>query len=215
MKLRILVLLLALAALAAAWATGLHERIDLEPLRDVLRGSGAWGPALFVVLFSLASALGTPGSLFLFSAIAIWPPWHAFALNWLGALGAGICGFWFARTLGRDWVRAHLPTRLGDLDARVTRHGLRTVLVMRLTLYLAAPGHWALGLSSVPFRTYALGSALGFLPWTALWTFAGHEMIEAVGGGGGWLVVLGLVAAAVAIQRLASREREPSASTRT
>ena len=63
----------------------------------------------------------------LLTAVAVWPPWLAFLLNWCGAVGAGVVGFAFARTVGRDWVARRLPARLAGLDDRIQKRGLATV----------------------------------------------------------------------------------------
>jgi uncharacterized membrane protein YdjX (TVP38/TMEM64 family) len=107
-----------------------------------------------------------------------------FTLSWLGSIGAGITGFSFARYLGRGYVERHVPDRLRVYDQRLAERGLRTVIVVRLTLFLMPPAHWLLGLSQVRFRSFVLGTAIGFLPGIALTTY----IVVFVGGTlGDWL----------------------------
>jgi uncharacterized membrane protein YdjX (TVP38/TMEM64 family) len=178
---RILVLAALLAAVLAAWGLGLHEAIDRESLREAVTAGGPWGPIVFVALFSVLEALGVPGLVFIGVAIVVWPPWQAFLLIWAGAVGAGCVGFAFARTIGRSFVVAHLPERFRRFDARLATSGLRYVIAVRLVFYLATPAHWLIGLSGVPFRTVFAGSLIGFLPPSALWTFAGGTFFEWIG----------------------------------
>jgi uncharacterized membrane protein YdjX (TVP38/TMEM64 family) len=172
---------LVVAALVAAglgaWSLGLHESIRPEALREAVTAAGPRGPVLFVALFAVLQALGVPGLVFIGVAILVWSPWEAFLWIWAGSVGAGSVGFAFARTVGRSWVAAHLPERFRALDARLATSGLRYVVAVRLLFYLAAPSHWLLGLSGVPFRTALLGSAIGFLPGCAFWAFAGGSML--------------------------------------
>ena len=203
-------LLAALVAIAlVVWSTGLLAELEPARMGERLRGSGPLGATLFVLAFALGNGLGAPGALFLLPAIAVWPTGLAFALVWLGAVGAGLVGFGFARGLGRGFVEARLPNRLRDLDESVARRPVRTVVLVRLTTFLFGPAHWALGLSSIPVGPLLVGSALGFLPGAALWTFAGGELMNAVqeGSAQAWLIGLGLVAAALAIPRLVSHYR--------
>lgn len=203
-------LLAALVALALAlWAAGGVDALEPARVGRLLRESGAWGPLLFVLAFSLANGLGAPGALFLLPAIAVWPTPQAFLLVWAGAIGAGVVGYAFARGIGRDFVEARLPARLRDLDERASRNAVRTVVGVRLTLFLLGPAHWALGLSSIRPGKLLVGSVLGFLPGAAFWTFAGGELFDAVRGGSaaGWLVVLALVTLPLALARLLSRSR--------
>ena len=148
MQLRILLLVLLVGAGVVAWFTGLHEQLEVERLRELLARTGFWGPLLFVLLFGL-EGVGVPGILFMMTAVALWPPWLAFLLNWLGAIMAGIVGFAYARYVGRDWVAARLPARMRRFEARVVEHSVQTVIVIRLLFFLAPPAHWALGLSPV------------------------------------------------------------------
>ena len=173
-----LALLLALVAAAAlAWTTGLAEELEPDALVARLRETGAFGPAVFVLLFSSLQAVGVPGVVFLLTSVAVWPDW-AFFLNWAGAVGAGAVGYVFARWIARDWVTAHLPERLHRFDERLAENGLRTVIGIRLVLFLFTPSHWALGISRVDFRPMLVGSIIGFAPPVALWTFLGVQGVS-------------------------------------
>jgi uncharacterized membrane protein YdjX (TVP38/TMEM64 family) len=170
--------LLVLAALVAlgitAWLGGLFELVrEPERVRALLTESGVWGPLFFVLAFGLLEPFGVPGILFVVPATLAWPLGLAFALCWLGSVLAGIVGFGFARSIGRDWVAAHLPERMHAYDERLAERGLQTVILVRLLFFLAPPAHWALGLSRVRFAPFALGTAIGFLPGIAGLVFFG------------------------------------------
>jgi uncharacterized membrane protein YdjX (TVP38/TMEM64 family) len=150
----------------------LHQHLNLTSLRALVERAGWWGPVVFVALFSL-EGFGVPGFPFLVTAIALWPPWQAFALNWLGCMAATAVGFWYARTLGRDFVAARLPERMRGFERRVVERGFHTVFLIRLLLFIAPYIHWALGLSPIGFRTYMVASGLAYLPTVAVVTFFG------------------------------------------
>ena len=171
----------AVAVAFGAWWFGLQHSLGREDLRAAVSAAGPWGPLLFVALFSALQGLGVPGLLFIGVAIVVWSPFEALLWIWAGSVGAGSVGFAFARTLGRRWVATHLPERFRRFDARLATSGLRYVVAVRLVFYLAAPAHWLLGLSGVRFRTALLGSAIGFLPGSALWAFAGGSLLAWAG----------------------------------
>ena len=208
--------LLAVAALVAVAASlawlGVPGALEAERLRASVAAAGPWGPVVFVALFALLEAVGVPGLVFIGIALVAWPPWQAFLLIWAGALGASCAGFAFARTIDRRWVAAHLPERFRAFDARLATSGLRWVIALRLLFYLATPAHWLLGLSGVPLRTALVGSAIGFLPGTALWAFAGGSML-------GWIerqppatwLAAGAAALLLALARGLWRSRRPAA----
>jgi uncharacterized membrane protein YdjX (TVP38/TMEM64 family) len=213
---RILLVAALLAVALGAWWLGSHESIERERLREAVADAGPWGPILFVALFSLLEAVGVPGLVFIGVAIVVFPPWQAFLLIWAGSVGAGCVGFAFARTIGRRWVAAHLPERFRRFDARLATSGLRYVIAVRIVFYLATPAHWLLGLSGVPFRTALLGSAIGFLPGSAVWSFAGASFFDWIGRQPPrtWIGVAAALALLVAA-RLAWRRRRAAAPAGT
>ena len=209
-------MLVAAALLAGAlgvWSLGLHESIRPEALRAAVTAAGPWGPVLFVAVFSVLQALAVPGLVFIGVAIVVWPPWEAFLWLWAGSVGAGSVGFAFARTIGRRWVATHLPERFRRFDARLATSGLRYVVAVRVVFYLATPAHWLLGLSGVPFRTALLGSAIGFLPGSALWAFAGGSVLAWAGARspGTW-VALGAAVALLLVARVVRRRRRAASA---
>lgn len=175
LRLRIAITAGLVGLLALGFELGLADWVR-EPARveAFLTGSGAWGPFWFVLAFGLLEPFGAPGALFALPAAAIWPLPQAVLLSWLGSILAGVVGFGFARFLARDWVEARLPPRLRDVDARISRRPLTTVILVRLTLFLFPPAHWALGLTRVGFGPFLLGTAIGFLPGITLLTVGGR-----------------------------------------
>src|SRR5262249_61071298 len=69
--------------------------------------------------------------------------------------------------------------RLRALDARLQRHGLVTVVVLRLLLFLAPPLNWALGASRVATADYILGTALGIVPGIGLTVYLADRVTDA------------------------------------
>ena len=190
---RVFLLLLLIGIGIGVYASGLHEQITVESVREWVASAGVLGPVLFVLLFSL-EGVGVPGLIFMLTAIVVWPPWFAFLMNWLGALAAGIVGFGYARYVGRDWVAEHLPDRIRRFEAAVMQRSIRTVIVIRLLFFLAPPAHWALGLSPVSFRDFMIGSAVGFVPAMLLFSLVGAPVFEWVRQDSGAIWVVGGVA---------------------
>lgn len=185
---RLVLLALPVTALIGLFATGLHREVDAESLGRLVESAGWAGPALFILLFGL-QGLGVPALLYLGIAIALWPPWLAFAFCWAGSLVAGCVGFAYARGVGRDWIAERLPERMRRFESQIVERSLRTVIVFRLLFFLATPAHWALGLSPVGFGPFLLGSAIGLLPGIALYTLAGSAILEWYEGRGTQLAV--------------------------
>jgi len=220
--LRRLVLLAAVAGvLTALYTLGFFELLgDPQQARAAIEELGGWAPVLYVLAFALLEPFFVPGIAFIIPGSVVWPLAELFVLSWLGSIGAGIVGFSFARYLGRDYVKDRLPARLHRYDQRLAERGLRTVIIVRLTLFLAPPAHWLLGLSKVRFGAFVLGTALGFLPGIALLTFLVATVGQSLGEylanrpPGYWIgaAVVGVVGF-IAIRRLRKRRRRQSPAT--
>lgn len=206
-----LLLIGVVAALAlAAFATGAYEHLSPERLRGLIRDAGAFGPLLIVALFVVLQPLGVPGAIFLLVIVSLWPFEVALALNYAGAVGAGMAGFALARYLGRDAVSSRMPGRLREWDERLSDRGIPVVVSFRAMFFLNPASHWALGLSRVPTATAAVGTAIGFAPWVLLWTWFGAEIIDWLASQTlGIVVVVALALAGYWAVRRHRRSRQP------
>ena len=207
MRNRLLLVALLLILAACAYFGGLFEFLSPEHLRALLTDSGAWGPVVVVVLFTLLEPFGAPGFVFLIAAATLWPFWLALTVNWLGATGAGLLGFVFARYMGRDWVSTRMPRNLRKWDERLSQRGLPFVIGYRVLFFLNPASHWALGLSQVSAPAAVAGTAIGFAPWVFIWTYFGADILvwletQAVGI---WIAIGAAVLALVVFRRTRAR----------
>lgn len=171
---RLLLVLVYLALIVAVFSMDL----DPEEVRERLRSSGAWGPIVFVAAFAALQPLGVASHAFIIAAALIWNPWFAFSLSWIGAVAAGCVAFAFARYVGREWVQDRLPPKLEGYDERLAERGFRTVLLMRLGLFTFGPMQLLFGVSRVRFVPFVLASIVGLVPWIALETWFGGNLVE-------------------------------------
>src|SRR5262245_66130979 len=63
---------------------------------------------LFVLIYSVFTALGVPGTPFTIAAGAIFGALPGAALAWIGAMSSGALGYWIARRMGYDLARRML-----------------------------------------------------------------------------------------------------------
>lgn len=207
-----------LTAAVTVQVLGLTEPLtDEDRARDLLTESGAWGPVLFVVAFSLTHPVGLPSIALTFVAGLVWPAPLAVALSWIGGMIGTQAGFWGARWLGRDWVESKLSNRWLRVDDWIASRALVTVFLVRLFTYLPPQADWLFGVSRVRWRQFVLGTAAGIVPATVFVVLVGDQALEALGrvGPAVWLgvgAVLGLAAAAaVALRRRAASQEAPAA----
>ncbi len=174
---RLLVVIGLVSLVGVGWYVGFFERFGAETVEGWIRDAGPWGPVFYVGLFTLLESFGVPGIVFVVPGGLVWNWPTLFLLTWAGATGAAVTGFWFARTLGRDWVERRLSDRARMYDDELAANGLRTVITIRLLFFIAPWAHWLLGLSRVGFRDYLLGTIVGLAPMMALFTWFGGNIV--------------------------------------
>ncbi|MBI5603101.1 MAG: TVP38/TMEM64 family protein, partial [Deltaproteobacteria bacterium] len=94
-----------------------------------------------------------------------------FVYVWIGAMiGAGTA-FFIGRTLGRDFAASLIGDKLKKYDEAIERNGFATVLYLRLVYFPFTAMNFGMGLTKVHFWDYWLGTGLGILVGTFVFTF--------------------------------------------
>jgi len=210
---RIALLAAGILLVVGAAQSGLLETLaDRDRASALLEDLGLLGPLLYVLAFAMLEPFFVPTILFIMGASAVWPLWTAYGLSLLGATGAGVVGFGFARFLARDWVESRLPERFRRYDEELAGpRGFRTVLWVRLIFFLAPPAHWVLGLSKVRFTPFLVGTVIGFAPMLLLLTWLCFEFSDwlLTAGPRFFLIPLAVVGGAILIRRMRRKTKEP------
>ncbi len=150
---------------------------DPQALTILIESTGWRSILLFSFLFILGGALGVPPALFAVAAGILWPFSIAFGISYCAGLAAAGLGFFLSRYLARDFCAAHIPARLKQFNRSFEKTGLRSVILLRLALYLFPPVNWMLGLSRVGVSDYLWGTMIGMLPTTILSVLLGHGVL--------------------------------------
>ncbi|MCZ6710649.1 MAG: VTT domain-containing protein [Gammaproteobacteria bacterium] len=161
-RLTLVVALLAGLFIASRY-TGIADGLDANTIRKLMDDAGPWGWSLYVIVFAGGEFIHIPGMVFVAAGILVYGKVIGFGLAFFASVISVCFSFLVVRLLG--------GTPLGGIDRpwlqRVLRHldarPIRTVFVLRLVLWLAPVLNYALALTSVRFRDYAIGSALGLI----------------------------------------------------
>jgi uncharacterized membrane protein YdjX (TVP38/TMEM64 family) len=218
MRLCVAALLVALLAVAMLyypqWEPALLGMIEW------LRELGPWGGLVVIAIYVPASVLMLPTWPITWSAGLIFGVLPGIVIASTGATAGVAAAFLVSRYLARDWARrkfAHHPL-FAALDRAVAEQGLKLVVLTRLSP--AFPYNlinYLYGLTSIPFRTYCLGSWLGMMPVIAMHVYLGAalkdvaEMFHGRGEGGPAqtvMLVVGIVATVAATVVLARATRK-------
>lgn len=168
---------------ALAWAShhfDVAHRLDVERLRALVARNAPWGPLVFLGICVAAIFLHLPAFLPLALGGVLFDAPAAFALGWLGAVVGTTATFLVVRYLARDAFQAALARRfrrLAVLDDRLAADGFRTVLLLRLALFLSPPLNWALGATRVPLGRYVAATAVGVVPGVALCVYFAESIL--------------------------------------
>ena len=167
----------------------LHDR---ERIESFFNDSGLFGPVLYVLAFVAAQPLSLPGAALIIPATFVWDWWEVFAYSMLGGIIASSLGFSISRWLAQDWVRRRLPQRFFGWEKRFVDHALLSTIALRLVTGYAPAADWFLGISKVRWREFIIGTILGLIPATFLFSYYGDDTVR-------WVQDAPLIAVAVVL----------------
>ncbi len=171
-RLRLVAVAVMFAALLfGAKATGLADAFDAQGVREQIQAAGVWGVALYLVIFAAGELLHVPGMVFVAAGILAYGRVWGFGVAYLGSLVSVSASFLLVRLVGGRALRAIDKPFIKRMLDRLQERPVRTVIVLRLILWLAPPLNYALALTELRFRDHLLGSALGLLPVLLAATF--------------------------------------------
>ncbi len=188
-----LVPVLLLAVFVLLFIFGVFDFLhDRERIESFFNDSGLFGPVLYVLAFVAAQPLSLPGAALIIPATFVWDWWQVFAYSMLGGIIASSLGFSISRWLAQDWVRRRLPQRFIGWEKRFVDHALLSTIALRLVTGYAPAADWFLGISKVRWREFIIGTILGLIPATFLFSYYGDDTVR-------WVQDAPLIAVAVVL----------------
>lgn len=151
--------------------TPVKDYLTAEALGGFLQTAGAWAPIVFIVIYAVGVCLFVPGTLLTGLGAAIFGPYWGFVYVWFGAMAGSSAAFVIGRTLGREFASGLIGDKLKKYDDAIERNGFATVLYLRLVYFPFTPMNFGMGLTKVRFWDYFMGTALGIIVGTFIFTF--------------------------------------------
>lgn len=151
--------------------TPAKEWLTPDQLGHFLDAAGFWAPLLYIVIYAIGICAFVPGTLLTAVGAALFGPYRGFAYVWIGAMAGATGAFFIGRTLGRDFAASLVGKKLEKYDDAIERNGFATVLYLRLIYFPFTLMNFGMGLTKVRFRGYFLGTALGIVVGTFVFTF--------------------------------------------
>ena len=166
-----ILLVFVVAAIIIIRYTPIKDYLSAEALGRFLDAVGIWAPVVFMVIYAGGVCLFLPGTLLTGLGAAIFGPYWGFVYVWFGAMAGASIAFWIGRTLGREFASSLIGDKLKKYDDAIERNGFATVLYLRLVYFPFTPMNFGMGLTKVHFRDYFLGTGLGIIVGTFIFTF--------------------------------------------
>src|SRR5262245_23669493 len=205
----------AFAAILAA-AKLLHFQDLLKAALDWIGKLGAWGPAIFVALYVLATVLFIPGSVLTLGAGALFGVVRGSVCVSISATLGATAAFLVGRYLARDAIARKIEknAKFTAIDRAVAEEGWKIVLLTRLSpVFPFTLLNYAFGLTRVRLSHYVLASWIGMTPGTVMYVYLGSLVNVSAGHRqrttGEWVLygvgLLATVAVTVFVTRLARK----------
>ncbi|MFO7460878.1 MAG: TVP38/TMEM64 family protein [Desulfatiglandales bacterium] len=160
-----------IAAVYLVRFTPVKDLLTRDALGGLLERAGIWAPIAFMGVYAVGVCLFVPGTLLTGLGAAIFGPYWGFLYVWIGAMAGSSAAFIIARTLGREFAASLIGDRLKKYDDAIERNGFATVLYLRLVYFPFTPMNFGMGITKVRFWDYFLGTGLGIIVGTFIFTF--------------------------------------------
>lgn len=182
---KLVVALLFVAAVAAFFAFDLPHYLTLEAVKTNRDRLLAWTEAhyarsvgLFIAVYVAQTALALPGAAvltltagFLFGSL-----WGTVYAN-LGATMGATVAFLAARYVLAEWIERRFGARLAALQQGFARNGFSYLLTLRLIpVFPFFLINVLSGLTRVSLGTYVLATAVGIIPGSFVYAYAGRQL---------------------------------------
>ena len=162
---------------------------DQQRIRDYLRGYGAWGPIVSVLLMMAQVVFAPiPASVVQLANGVVYGKLWGSMLNFIGQMAGAVMAFYIARALGKGTVEKLVGKISGNaFEGWVERWGGKALFVIR-----AVPGmpsdftSYVAGLTNMRPRTYILATAAGYIPQSFLYAWLGDAAMDWF-----WWIVMG------------------------
>lgn len=199
-RIALVVLVAACIIVALAWHGSVNHDLRIQTIQELI-GTSAWAPVVFILFSTVASLVFVPRTVFAAAAGFLFGLWQGLLWATIGSIAGSVAGFLLARYLSVGLVEDNKWPRFAPLLRAAERGGWRTVALIRLVPVLPnTPVNYAFGVTRLSLASYTIGSALGQLPMTYVWTQIGTSGNYAASGGQ-WIVptVFSLVLLAISM----------------
>lgn len=174
----------------------------LGELREWILSLGAWGPIVYIFLYSGAVVLALPGSVITVMGGVLFGSVVGVLTVSVGSTLGATFAFIISRNVARDAIAHKFAARkkFRQLDQLTKEHGAIIVAITRLVpLFPFNLLNYGFGLTKVPLWTYVFWSWVCMLPGTILYVVGADAVASAVSEGRVPWVLIGIFVVTILI----------------
>lgn len=178
---KIVVALLVVAAVIVLFRV-LPVAIWLGNFQTYVRGLGALGYLVYIVVYALCVVAFVPASILTLGAGAIFGFAGGTIVVVIGATIGATLAFLLARTVMRKRIEAMTASnaKFRALDRAIAAEGMKIVFLVRLAVVFPFTYiNYAFGLTAIPLWRYVVATLFGIIPATAAFVFASSAATRA------------------------------------
>jgi phospholipase D1/2 len=161
-------ILVVILGLTAAWHwSPLREWVNVGSLvgfaADFAQAPSA--PLLVLGIFVAGGLVSFPLTVLVIVCVLVFGPWHGFLYSLISAIVSATITYALGHWLGHNTVRRFAGKKINELNRRLARRGLLTIIIVRIVP--VAPFtviNMVAGASHIRFRDFIVGTAVGLLP---------------------------------------------------
>jgi uncharacterized membrane protein YdjX (TVP38/TMEM64 family) len=168
--------------------------IDQEQLQLTLEKMGIFAPIIYIILYTIGTLLILPSTPLNLTGGAIFGLWMGTVWTSIAAVIAAVIAFLFARNFGKELVTQKFAGKWEAINSEINQGGLFYMFAIRL-LPIIPYGlvNFVAGLTSIKFRDYLLGTALGTVPGVFPFVMLGNSGVKAIKTGDIIPIILSLM----------------------
>jgi uncharacterized membrane protein YdjX (TVP38/TMEM64 family) len=198
--------ILAILISFSAYVLAVHREWFDDPrkLKGEVISWGAWGPIIYVLLYTIGPSFLVPGAIMTVAAGLAFGAWQGSVWSLIGADTGAIVAFGAGRFLGKSFVERTMGVRLQTTFKRLERNGFFLTLYLRLVPVIPYNAFNLLaGASPIRFKDYFWASLIGLIPGTVLFALLGDSLWRP--GSPRFFIALGLIGCCFAAGELYRR----------
>ncbi len=148
-----------------------------EDIKGLLMAHMVLAPLVYIIIYIVRPLVFLPTSILTPLSSAVFGPLLGWIYTFIGENIAASVAFLVARYFGGDQVKKF--KKLALIETELKEHGLRTVIFLRLVpLFPFDVVNFGLGFTSIKWREYVIGTALGVIPGLTAYIFLGASLFS-------------------------------------